>query len=306
MNEADTKARGDAPPAPPAPDGDAQSSGMRVEGLPALVRMGLIALVAFAALAFGLRQGRRMPGLPAWPAAPSPREPDLSALPGDFPLLAGDVALASEPVTINGRRVDAVRFASARPPAAVVEALALRLEPLGYAVVSGAKGSEAAGRFVRLGGPGQAMLAFRDREGRFMGVVAFANPTSGGSDYFVTRDLEAADDTVPGAEVEGEEPDPSMRPVASRREYWIERGDPRSILALYWCDARPEMVAEIYRARLPGDGWAEPAGSPEAFAGAPEGTHLMFHKGRDRCLVHVSDEEGAGCWVTLVYREGRR
>jgi len=214
----------------------------------------------------------------------------------------------TESVVINGLEAASVRFASSRSPGAVVADYAALLEEEGYAVLPPVgHGHHEKGGFVGFASEDQAMLGFRDPEGRFMGVVAFANPVTGGSDYFVTRDgNEPEIGRRPGNDVPGKVPGDIEPPTASVREYCVERGgDHPSILALYWCDTSPAMVARRYRAAMAERGWEEPPGAETAFRGVPGGEHLLFRRGSESCLANVAEADGdAEAWLTLVYRKG--
>ncbi|MHC4601182.1 MAG: hypothetical protein ACYS47_19485, partial [Planctomycetota bacterium] len=156
-----------------------EGSGIPVDRPAAALRIGLIALVALAALALSLHEARTIPSLP-FPRIFS-RTPDfLEALPETFPVLEDDVALAAEPVFINGREVTSVRLASPLDPVSLTAEYARRLKPLGYACVpGGAAPGRSGAEFVRFKGTGQAMLGFRDPEGFPMGIVAFENAKTG-------------------------------------------------------------------------------------------------------------------------------
>ncbi|MHC5038430.1 MAG: hypothetical protein ACYTHM_14050 [Planctomycetota bacterium] len=295
---------------PPSSPRDPEGSGVQVDGPKAALRIGLIALLVLGAGAFGLHQSRFLPKLPGLSSLLSPRRIVRPDLPEGFPVPPEDVPLASDPILINGRKLASARFASARSPETLVAEYAQRLRPLGYTCLPGSgKGKAGKGRFVRFAGKEQVMLGFRDPKGRFMGILAFANAATGGSDYFILRDLEPEGDTVSEAgEIEGREPPGVIRPPLSTREYCIERRGARpSVLALYWSEAPPDKIEYAFRHRMPEHGWTEPPGAREAFVDVPEGTHLFFHRGGDRCLVHVSpSDKGEGSWVTLAYKERSR
>lgn len=299
------------PGEPPAPENDAtageapaldESSGAPVEGWRAALRIGLILAVALLVAWLGLWSARALPGLPPvrWTPPPDPfQAPDM---PEEFPVLEGDAPLSSEKVVINGQTFDSYRFVSPLAPHRLVAAYARRLRAAGYDLLPGAPD----GGFVGFAAEGQAMLGVRDPEGRFVGLVAFADDDAGGCEYLVTRDPGEPDArTGVEGEVAGNEPPGVPRPPASVREYCLERNAPgRSVLSLYWSDAARGTITALYRREMAKAGWEEPASAREVLVERPEETQVLFRRGGEQCMVQICPEspERPGCWVTLMYR----
>ncbi|MHC4777487.1 MAG: hypothetical protein ACYTFG_02795, partial [Planctomycetota bacterium] len=200
--------------------GASESSGVALDRPTMALRLGLIALVALAALALGLYEAPNMRTF-----SPVKRlfegTPDfLATLPDDFPVLEGDVALASDPILINGNEVTSVRLASERDPSSLVMEYARLLKPLGYTCAPGSGFDDRPGKgLVRFAGPGQAMLGFRDPLGHPMGIVAFENSQTGGSDYFITREHTLDWGDTPDGKASGEDPPNLYLPPDATREY---------------------------------------------------------------------------------------
>lgn len=297
--------------APPVanPDGspekdDGQSSGAPLDGLTAAFRILLIALLVAGGAAFGMWQGKQLPGMSVLTDVFRGSKPPADALLGDFPLLDTDVALSSEPVVLNGREVSSVRCTSPFSPKNLMSVYAQRLRDHGYELESPGRGADRTVRFV---GEGQAMMGLRDPEGGFLGIVAFSNTIRGGCDYYVIREgVSSADERPGGGDVSGADPPGVPAPPGSTREYSVQRkGRHPSFLNLYRADASPNMVAELMRARMEEQGWTEPGQTRDAMAMMGDGRHLMFRRGDEQVLVAVTDPPDGtrGSWVTLIYKK---
>jgi hypothetical protein len=287
-----------------------EESGAKIDGFTAAVRIGMIALLAAGVGALGLMQSNVLPDLGAAKILRSitgKRGPDLAGL----PLLEGDVALSSESVVINGADVDAVRCTSLLPPRALVAAYAELLKDKGFtadgaSLRSGAVGGT--GSPVPFDGQGSSMLGLRDRNGGFVGIVAFANTVRGGSDYFLVRDAPKEPARDDGSGVPGREPPDVPAPANSTREYCIEkRGEPPSFMVLYRTESTPAIASARMTVQMEEAGWTEPAAAKEALAGAGDSHPRMFLKDSAQVLLSIAPaDQGTGAWITVVYRRNLR
>jgi len=150
------------------------------------------------------------------------------------------------------------------------------------------------------------MLGFKAPDGGFVGILAFANAETGGSDFFVVREGPGKPGEGEETEAPGNDPPGVAPPPASVREFCVERKGARpSFLVLYRSQAPRETVARMVRMRMSASGWTEPEGAAEAFEGASGGNHLLFRRGAEQCLMSLAPngEDERECWVTVMYRK---
>jgi hypothetical protein len=287
------------------PAGRGEESGMPLHGRRTVLKIGAIVLVAAGVVAFGMLEARIMPRLPRSFRVMPRTAPELEK---DFPLPEGDLLMASETVLFNGMRGYHLRCVSPRLPGEVVASFGKILESRGF---EPAAWERSAARFTprkffaRFQGRGYAMMGWRDDEGRMVGVTAFLNPNSLGSDYFISRSEgpvgevpeRAADGDVPGGDIPG-----VVRPPSSSREFIIDKPGPkRSMMALYESSASAAMVQEWFRSKMAALRWEQPVGSAEVLSEHADGALLTFRRGDEYCHVNIV-EDGDLCSVTLVYR----
>jgi hypothetical protein len=281
-----------------------EDSGLDVQGGRTILKIGLIVAATAAVAAFGIVQTRVLPEFPRRFETMTREAPELE---NDIPLPEGDLLMGSEAVSFNGAQGYHLRCRSDRTPPKVVDLFAERLREQGYAHTDLRPGAPPPERsfYARVKGRGYAMIAWRDAEGRHVGVTAFLNPHTQGSNYFISRSEGPAgsvpkrsrDGDVPGRDIDG-----VVRPPASTREFCIDKpGAHPSYMALYESSLPASTVAEYYRSRMPAMRWEQPVGAAEVLSEHADGHLLSFRRGRESCRVSIVEDADVTS-ITLVYR----
>ncbi len=257
-----------------------------------LWRAALIAAVGAGVLVLGLRHAPatrpRRALQPTWTGR-SPVQADLGFAP-----LPGSKLLRSHDVVMNGERTQFAQYRSTRPALQVVAQFEER-----FGTVS-ASGEPTKGSMVRVAAGGYAMVGAVDEARRTLGLVAFDDPKTGGSFYFVGRAKPRAGGwrhgDVPGEEVPG-----IPRPLRSRRVLCIDGlGGITSRLLVYegWGDVSDTV--ERFATQMPQAGWTRNADVERVIQKHLPGTFLSFLKGTRRAMVYIERERDTNKVRTAV------
>lgn len=246
-----------------------------------LWRAGLIAVLAAGVLAIGFRTApahrpTRRP--PAW-TGPSRQSADL-----EFEALPGSRLLRSHYVTLNGEAAPFAQYRSQRPARDVVAQFEER-----YGTVSGTEPT-AEGSMVRVAAGGYAMVGAVD-EGRTLGLVAFDDPKSGGSVYFVGR-APIRESGWRHGDVEGEEVPGIPRPLRSQRVLCLDGlGGISSRLLVYRGWGTIADTVDRFTEQMPQAGWTRNEHVERIIQKRLPGVFLSFLKGTERAMIYIEREE---------------
>jgi len=256
----------------------------------------LIALVGAAIIGFGLNHTR------AWRSSRRliPAGPERLLAGVWFEPLAGSKLLATNECTMNGQRAVFAQFRSRYPSRKVVEQFEARFG--GFA----AEDQPTRGPMVRVVARGYSTAAAVDSEGRVVGIVAFDDPKTGGSTYFVGRTEGKAKawraGDVPGREVPG-----IPRPLRSRRVFCIEGiGGIPSRLLVYEGSGPISDTADLFATEMPKSGWQRNTDVERVIQKHLEGKFLSFLRGTERAMIYIERETDTGKVRTAVAYSDKR
>lgn len=152
-------------------------------------------------------------------------------------------------------------------------------------------------------GSGCSILSYGTKEGAVVGIVAFDNSESGGSDYFVGSMPLATPPAATSGDCPGREPPGVPKPPRSTRTLCIENlGGLSSVLAIYDAWGRPSELAEDIQSAMAESRWKVRAGSSTILTENYAGHALLsFSRGREQCIVAVDQESKTGKIVIVVF-----
>jgi hypothetical protein len=261
---------------------------------PTLLRYGwrvlLIAVLGAGILIFGYRHGRAWRPSPTAPrAGPARVQAQLA-----FEPLAGSKLLGAYRCVFNGEEAEFARYRSAHPARKVVDQFEARY---GRAA---AQAKPAEGTMVRVAAGAYAAAGAIDPEGRTLGIVAFEEPKTGGSTYFVGRSRSPRagwrHGDAPGEEVAG-----IPRPLRSRRIFCIDGlGGIPSRLLVYEGSGAISDTAALFATEMPKAGWERNRDVERAIQQRLEGRFLSFLNGTQRAMIYIERDPGTGTVRTAV------
>jgi len=254
-------------------------------------RASLIGLLAAGILAFGYSHGRawlgtraQLPSAPARVQAPEPFEP-----------LAGSSLVGSYECVYNGEKATFAQYRSTHPARKVVDQFEERYgKPTAQATPN-------CGTMVHVATQRYAAAGAVDKDGCSLAIVAFEEPKTGGSVYFVgrsrPRDLSGwRHGDVPGEEVPG-----IPRPPRARRVFCVDGlgGIPSRLLVYEGWGALDDAV-EVFAAEMPKAGWQRNSDAEKIIQKHLEGRFLTFVKGTRRAMIYVERDPGTNSVRTAV------
>jgi len=257
-----------------------------------LWRAALIGLVAAGVLAFGAHYAPAFRSLgsnrPVWTG-----QPRIQVSLG-FEPLPGSRLLRSHPVTRNGERTQFAQYHSVRSAREVCVQFEERYGTVGGRQPAG-KGS-----MVCVAAGGYAMVGAVDEGRRTLGLVAFDDPKSGGSFYFVGAASPRAE-ARPEGDAPGQEVPGIPRPFRSRRTLCLDGlGGIESRLLVYegWGDTADTV--ELFADQMPRSGWTRNADAERILQQHLPGTVLSFLKGTQRAMVYIERDTATSKVLTAV------
>jgi len=263
-------------------------------------RGALIGALATAILVLGVSHGR------AWlpPARHTlPPAPARVIVPMSFDPLPGSSLLSSYEVVFNGEKSLFGQYRSMHSADQVSAQFAERYASRAEAVQASDTGQQkpaAEGSMVRVVGPSYSVAGARDADGTLVGCVAFGDPKSGGSTYFVGRGASVAPKTwragdVPGEDVSG------VRPLRSQRVLCVDGlGGIPSRLLVYEGWGTISDTIEHFATEMPRAGWTRNAEVEKIIQRQLPGSFLSFLRGTRRTMVYIEREESTGKVRTAV------
>jgi len=147
-------------------------------------------------------------------------------------------------------------------------------------------------------GSGCSALSYMTKSRTVVGVVAFDNPESGGSAYFVGSMPDRR-----GTGEDGREPPGVPKPPRSTRTLCIEGlGGLASVLVFYEAWGRPSEIADDVRRGMAENNWTERAASSSILTRNYEGAALLsFSRGHEQCIVGVDQGPKTGKIIILTF-----
>jgi len=135
-----------------------------------------------------------------------------------------------------------------------------------------------------------------------VGILAFDNPKTAGSDYFVGATAEAPAGRGADGDCPGREPPGVPKPQRSTRTLCVQNlGGVASVLNFYEVWGQPSDVTADLRQGLAEKGWTERAESSRTLSKNYDGAALLsFGRGREQCLVGIDQERKTGRIVILI------
>ena len=274
-------------------------------GRPSVIRrVAVILLAATVILAFGVYQGRAlMRG-----EGESFRIRVGSAI---LQPIAGAEFLRAYDVLFNGLRTRFGHYRSDLPAKDVVRAYA---DLLNRATRSGATAADpeltaAAGTPVLANlGEGRSALSYATDEGTTIGVVAFDNPDSGGSEYFIGAMAAGARPGRPGEDCPGREPPGVPKPSRSTRTLCIENlGGAPSVLSFYDAWGSPSGMVDDLTRGMTANRWTARTESSRILTEHYDGVALLsFVRGHEQCVIGVDQRPQTGrIIITMLWAERR-
>ncbi len=268
-----------------------------------LRRVLLILAASSAILALAVYQGKAIVGrsFPAYQVASGPAliEP-----------AAGSVFIRSYPVICNGVKTTFAHYTSRLKAEGVVKEYQAKAGGTADASADGRKEAAAAissAHLLSSRGAGCSAMSYMTNNGTVVGVVAFDNPKSGGSEYFVgafeTSDLGRAGRRMDSDPERGREPPGVPKPPRSTRTFCIENlGGVASVLVFYEALGNPGEIVEDLRHNMAEADWAEHTASSGILTMNYEGRALIsFSRGHEQCIVGVDHEPKSGKIVVVVF-----
>ncbi|MFW6159095.1 MAG: hypothetical protein ACOC8E_07045 [Planctomycetota bacterium] len=255
-----------------------------------LARLILLVLVAGGVLGFAIYQGHAIVGR-------AQRGYGVRSGRAVVPPIDGARFVRSYPVRYNGQSTQFAHYVSRLPAERVVAAYRRRA----------GRDAEAAPAQRLPGltadGAGCSTFSYVTDDGRAVGVVAFDNRQTGGSEYFVgampadSAHGDGADDCP------GREPPGVPKPSFSRRTLCIENlGGADSVLAGYEAWGRPSGIVADFRRGMAENGWTERTDSSRVLTVNYQGIALLcFARGHEQCLIGIDQVARSGKIVVLVF-----
>jgi len=254
-------------------------------------RAALIAVLSAGILALGYSRGRAWLGSGASVASGPARvlaPPPLAALPGS-------ALVRSHRCTFNGQRATFAQFRSRFPARRVVEQFQDR-----YGAPTDAA-PPTRGTMMTLAARGYAAAGAVDDEGYTIGLVAFEDPRTGGSVYFVGRSKPSDPQGWRYGDVPGDEVPGVPRPPRARRVFCIDGlGGIPSRLLVYEGSGSPDEAAQVFADEMPKAGWTRNSDVENVVQRHLEGKFLSFIKGTRRTMVYIERDKGTNKVRTAV------
>ena len=257
----------------------------------------LIAAVGVGILAFGIRYApavyRTRTTQPGWSGGPR-----IQADVG-FEPLPDSKLLRSYNVVFNGETTPFANYRSTRPARDVVVQFETRYGPVN-STAPAAKGS-----MVRVAAGAYSMVGAIDDAGRTLGLVAFDDPKTGGSYYFVGRSKARAKGWRHG-DAPGEEVGGIPRPLRSRRVLCVDGlGGITSRLLVYEGFGDISDSLERFETEPPRSGWTRNRDVENVIQRhLPRGTFLSYLKGVKRVMIYIErDPESNKVRTAVAYSE---
>jgi len=205
---------------------------------------------------------------------------------------AGSLFVRSYPVTFNGMKAQFSQYRSRLPADELIKQ---------YRTERG--GDRSAAPMLSSMGSGCSVLSYSTNDGTVVGIVAFDNPESGGSEYFVgSMPLDAPQRRTTG-DCPGREPPGVPKPPRSTRTLCIENlAGLSSVLAFYDAWGRPGGIIEDIRSGMADERWKERTESSAIMTENYSGHALLsFSRGREQCMVAIDQEPKTGKIVVVVF-----
>ncbi|HUT36472.1 MAG TPA: hypothetical protein VNE39_23495 [Planctomycetota bacterium] len=254
-------------------------------------RAALIAALAVGILAFGYRHGR------AWlspRAMPSPGPARVqAAIP--FEALAGSTLLRSHECVFNGEKATFAQFRSNVSARSVVEQFEERFgKPTDQAPPT-------RGTMMHVAARSYAAAGAVDSEGCTVGIVAYEDPKTGGSVYFVGRSKPGDPKGWRHGDVPGDEVPGIPRPPQARRVFCVDGlGGIPSRLLVYEGAGSLDDAAQVFADEMPKAGWTRNSDAENVVQTQLPGKFLSFLQGTRRAMVYIERDPGTSKVRTAV------
>ncbi len=257
-----------------------------------LWRAGLIAVMAASILlAFGHRRVMAWLGPRAMPSAAPAR---AHALPPLAPF-ADATFLRSHECSFNGEKAVFALYRSARSPEEVIG----QFEELYGAPTSAAPPTR--GTMMRVVASGYAAAGAVDPDGYTVGIVAYGDPKTGGSTYYVGRSRPSDPKGWRYGDVPGDEVPGIPRPPNARRVFCVNGlGGIQSRLLVYEGAGSLDAAADIFVSEMPKAGWTRNTDAENIIQRQLEGKFLSFIQGTRRAMVYIERDPGTNKVRTAV------
>lgn len=228
--------------------------------------------------------------------------------------LPGSYAARPMKARLNGNEMTMVRCASDLPPARVAEAYCAaargrsvlepeydRLGGAGIAKVLARGLPEPYASILEGKEPGYlytsrtlGFFGFIDRDERFCQVLAYANPGTGGSDYFLqwAEDYRLNMEPLPSGDMPGEDCPYIGRPPLSRRTLSLIQDGGEFGLWVYETDSSVSSVVAHVLAEAERNGWERKEKEERALEEVASCSTLWFGKRSAQLFVDVERQEG--------------
>jgi len=222
----------------------------------------------------------------------------------------GSVFLRSYPVIFNGTETQFAHYSSQRKAEEVIRDYKNRTQvDKGPRESSGAPMSP--GRHAPMlasFGKGCSTLSYVTAEGTAVGIIAYDNPDSGGSEYFVGAMPAKAFHQATEGDRPGREPPGVPKPLRSTRISCIENlGGVASVLAFYEAWGPPSEMVEHFRREMADNRWKERADSSKVLTRNYDGIALLsFSRGHEQCIVGVDQAPVSGKIIVSILWAERR
>jgi len=268
-----------------------------------LGRALLILAVSGAIIAVAVYQGRAIVGrsYPAYRVRSGPAVIE----PAD-----GSVFLRSYQVVFNGAKTQFAHYSSRRTAKEVVSDYKSRMQ-VDRGFGDSSRAATLPGRHAPMlasFGKGCSTLSYVTAEGTTVGIVAYDNPDSGGSEYFVGAMPAETFHRAPEGDHPGREPPGVPKPLRSVRVSCIENlGGVPSVLAFYEAWGPPSEIVEHFRREMADNRWKERADSSRTLTGNYDGIALLsFSRGHEQCIVGVDQAPRSGKIIISILWAERR
>ena len=212
-----------------------------------------------------------------------------------FAPLDGSRLVRSYECLFNGEKTVFAQYTSPRPARDVIEQFEARYS------VPPAKTPPTEGTTIRMAGPEYAAASAIDSEGCNLGIVAFEDPKTGGSSYFVGRSSAQPRKGWRDGDVAGDEIPGIPRPLRSKRVFCIDGlgGIPSRLLIYEGWGAIDDTVA-LFAAEMPKAGWTRNTDAENVIQKRLSGRFLSFLNGTKRAMIYIERDEGTNKTRTAV------
>jgi len=253
-------------------------------------RAALIGVLGAGILAFGYSHGSAWLGTRPAPISGPPR------VQGDFGFapLPGSALLRSYECRFNGEATPFAQYRSPFPARQVIDQFEERYgKPVEQAPPT-------RGTMVHVAAPAYAAAGAIDSEGRTIGIVAFEDPKTGGSNYFVGRSSSDRR-TWQNGDAPGEEVSGIPRPLRSRRVFCVDGlGGITSRLLVYEGYGEIGDTVDLFATEMPKAGWRRNSDVERVIQKQLGGQFLSFLNGTKRAMVYIERDQGTNKVRTAV------